>query len=595
MYYSAIGLLAASVLLIENRDILRSTQVYDKPEWSVYRRFLFAVLAYYLTDILWGVFEYKKLVTALYIDTVLYFIAVAAGISLWAENTVKYQNKESSSGRFLVYTGRVIGVTIFVLTVVNIFRPVLFRIDKSCVYNPLTMRYVVLAIQILFLTVISLFDMTLLIRAKASSESCTQYRIRAYFAMIMAVCLFVQLWFPYLPLYSIAYLPGTCLMHSFTAVYEKEDYRRKPDESEKVSELKDRFRSLLDNMPGMTFTKDAETRKYLACNRAFAEYAHKNSPEEVLGLTDFQIFGSETAAQFTEADNITLSLSKPYIYHEDVSDAMGRPRQLRTTKLKYRDTVGRLCVLGICQDITDLVSIQHEQAMTKEAYESAVNAGLMYTHIAKTLARDYTEMFYVNTDTEEFTKYSRCEDGNTLSELRRGWHFFTDCKAELSENVYPDDKDAFLSAMNRKKLMKALSGKDTVVMTYRRMILNKPVYFSMKISRMENDEHYIIVGFTDVDAEIREAMAKNEALSDALNSAEAANRSKNMFLSGMSHEIRTPINAIIGLDTLALKNKDLSDGTRKYLEKIGESSRNLLSIINDILVMSRIESGAGDT
>ena len=55
----------------------------------------------------------------------------------------------------------------------------------------------------------------------------------------------------------------------------------------------------------------------------------------------------------------------------------------------------------MCQDVTDMVRIQHENAMTKEAYENAVSSGIMYTHIAQTLARDYTDMFYVNTDTEE--------------------------------------------------------------------------------------------------------------------------------------------------------------------------------------------------
>ena len=59
----------------------------------------------------------------------------------------------------------------------------------------------------------------------------------------------------------------------------------------------------------------------------------------------------------------------------------------------------------------------------------------------------------------------------------------------------------------------------------------------------------------------------------------------------MSHEIRTPMNAIIGLDNIALNNPDLSPKTRESLEKISASAHHLLSIINDILDMSRIESG----
>ena len=84
---------------------------------------------------------------------------------------------------------------------------------------------------------------------------------------------------------------------------------------------------------------------------------------------------------------------------------------------------------------------------------------------------------------------------------------------------------------------------------------------------------------------------QSQALSDALATAEEANRAKTAFLSNMSHEIRTPMNAIIGLDSIALNDPDISDKTRDYLEKIGASAGHLLHLINDILDMSRIESG----
>ena len=91
--------------------------------------------------------------------------------------------------------------------------------------------------------------------------------------------------------------------------------------------------------------------------------------------------------------------------------------------------------------------------------------------------------------------------------------------------------------------------------------------------------------------EKRERMAEVKALNNALESAEKANRAKTAFLSNMSHEIRTPMNAIIGLDNIALNDPDLSEKTREALEKINASAHHLLNIINDILDMSRIESG----
>ena len=83
----------------------------------------------------------------------------------------------------------------------------------------------------------------------------------------------------------------------------------------------------------------------------------------------------------------------------------------------------------------------------------------------------------------------------------------------------------------------------------------------------------------------------NQALSEAVRAAETANRAKSTFLSNMSHDIRTPMNAIIGFTTLAVRNIDNQKRVRDYLDKILSSSNHLLSLINDILDMSRIESG----
>ncbi len=73
---------------------------------------------------------------------------------------------------------------------------------------------------------------------------------------------------------------------------------------------------------------------------------------------------------------------------------------------------------------------------------------------------------------------------------------------------------------------------------------------------------------------------------------EEASRAKTAFLSNMSHEIRTPMNAIIGLNSIALDDEGISQATREHLQKIGTSAHHLLGVINDILDISRIESGS---
>ena len=99
---------------------------------------------------------------------------------------------------------------------------------------------------------------------------------------------------------------------------------------------------------------------------------------------------------------------------------------------------------------------------------------------------------------------------------------------------------------------------------------------------------YIIYKFLN---SITEQIVESERLDAALLAAEESNRTKSNFMAMVSHEMRTPMNVILGLDTLALNEPDLSPQTEGYLKKIGASARMLLSLINNILDVNRIESG----
>ena len=101
----------------------------------------------------------------------------------------------------------------------------------------------------------------------------------------------------------------------------------------------------------------------------------------------------------------------------------------------------------------------------------------------------------------------------------------------------------------------------------------------------------ILLGIHNIEETVRAEEKQRRMLKEALDKAEHANRAKTSFLSNMSHEIRTPMNVIIGLDNIALNDPDLTPHIKEQLEKIGASARHLLGIINDILDMSRIESG----
>jgi len=102
-------------------------------------------------------------------------------------------------------------------------------------------------------------------------------------------------------------------------------------------------------------------------------------------------------------------------------------------------------------------------------------------------------------------------------------------------------------------------------------------------------EHTVcLVGvFINIDEKKRAA----SALKDAYDAADRANRAKTEFLSNMSHDIRTPMNAIVGMTAIAGANLNNPEKVADCLEKITQSSRHLLGLINEVLDMSRIESG----
>ena len=214
------------------------------------------------------------------------------------------------------------------------------------------------------------------------------------------------------------------------------------------------------------------------------------------------------------------------------------------------------------------------------------------------MASDYRSVYHVDIDTDDAVCYR--VDPDDPNQTPEGVHFpYHDWITQYG-SLYVDEeyREGFLSFTDPDNVRAALATKDIIAYRYLARRGGSEYYEMLRMAgvrhpkdRADHIVHAIGMGFTDIDVEMRDALATNRALSEALAAAEEANKAKTAFLSNMSHEIRTPMNAIIGLDSLALQNETLPAETREYLEKIGESAHHLLGLINDILDMSRIESG----
>lgn len=286
------------------------------------------------------------------------------------------------------------------------------------------------------------------------------------------------------------------------------------EEAEQIADLQQTVSSLLDNMPGLYLSKDAATGKYLACNQAFADFANRKDPSEIVGLTPADIFDEQKAKHFEEDDQMALSMDEPLILHDELQDALGNRTKFRITRQKYTDANGRLCVLGIFQDASESFRVSRDKALTKEAYEKARKDGIIFTHIAQALAQGFQYLFYVDLNTEEFIQYSSDNKDGSLSEVRRGWHFFEEGQDAAERNVYPEDREDVIRSMDRKTLVAALDQNNTFMMTYRMMTPKEPVYVSMKVTRMQDDERFIIMSITDIDEQMKHRQAAQRMLEE---------------------------------------------------------------------------------
>ena len=217
--------------------------------------------------------------------------------------------------------------------------------------------------------------------------------------------------------------------------------------------------------------------------------------------------------------------------------------------------------------------------------------------IVDALSRDYLNVYSVNTgeDTAKVIKLEGYITSGLEKDFQKIFPYTSLVQQYIRERVYPEDQQELLEALSIDKVTEKLASDMEYRGTYRILLdgtIHNFQFTYIKVEKEDSQEGFIVLaGFRNIDEIVQEEQEQKQVLAEALAQAQHASRAKTTFLNNMSHDIRTPMNAIIGFTTLAASHIESADSMRNYLDKIMTSSKHLLSLINDVLDMSRIESG----
>ncbi len=218
MYYSSIGLISLIVVVIINFNALKKLKDDSNEAKRRYRHFLYGVIIYLISDILWGTLYEKRWLIPVYTDTMLFFISMAFSVLLWTRYVTSYLKSNGVFSKFLLGGGWLVLTYQIVALIINFFIPIFFSFGQDNEYVTGKARYITLFIQMGIYFITSVY--TLAVAVNVEGENKSHHRTIGFSGIVMTVFIALQSRFPLMPLYAIGCLFATCMVHSF--VYKDE-------------------------------------------------------------------------------------------------------------------------------------------------------------------------------------------------------------------------------------------------------------------------------------------------------------------------------------------------------------------------------------
>ena len=340
------------------------------------------------------------------------------------------------------------------------------------------------------------------------------------------------------------------------------------------------------HMPGGFFIYQAQKPENLVyANKAVFDIFGGADMEEFRELTGFTFRGMVYPEDYA---HISASIAQQISTSEDHMDYTEYRITRRDGKIRWVDDYGHYCETkehgGVF--VVFISDITEKRNQREEEFRQANAARITYGKVAQALAGDYFSIYVVDPDTDQFVEYSSTEEYDNLGVEKAGEDFFNLSRKNMDRLICSEDRERFLRIFHKDKVMSILERDGSFTMKYRLMTGGIPIWVSMKATLLEDsDGRHLIIGTNNIDAQMKRELEYRRNVEEARTSA------RNDFLANMSHDIRTPMNAIVGYTNIARSHSDDAEMVSNALEKIGSSSHYLLSLINDILDISKIESG----
>ncbi|MCR5547036.1 MAG: diguanylate cyclase [Lachnospiraceae bacterium] len=222
MYYASFGVLALVLHIIINYDLLLKDEYREiLPANRMYRQYLYAVIVFYITDILWGYLYEKKWIAVCNVDTFFFFLSMAISVFFWTRFVIYYLDDKGIFSKLLYVAGWIIIGYHALVLIINIFYPVLFKFEADGIYIALPGRYVILTMQIILFVGSSIHSLVMALQQEGKIRF--HYRTIGVSGLGMSLFIVLQCFTPLLPYYSVGCMIGTALLHTFVLEDERKE------------------------------------------------------------------------------------------------------------------------------------------------------------------------------------------------------------------------------------------------------------------------------------------------------------------------------------------------------------------------------------